>query len=395
MGWTNSLPIFHDNVTFILQAEIPHVTIPYIDDVPIKEPTTMYQKVDDSYETIPENPGIRRFVWEHSGNLNRVVQRMKYCGGTFSGPRLFLCVPEIFVLGHRCTPEGRLPDESRVSAICKWGPCQSPSEVRAFLGMVGIVRIFIRNFSLRAHPLIELTRKDEPFIFDPEQIQAQEDLKTTLLKSPALHAIDYTSSTPVILAVDTSYMAIGFQLCQCNVTMPSRCYYNQFCSITLNDRESKYSQPKLKIYGLYRALRTLCLYLIGVWNLVVEVDARYIKGMLSNPDISPSASINWWIVAILTFHFDLVHVPGIHHGPDGLSRRPQEVGDDENQDDEEDFAYWIDQLHGFLHQINVIDTPPRQPLIPFPFLSPISQLSPRQQISVRRTLAHSAPLTPT
>jgi hypothetical protein len=65
MGWTNSVPIFHDDVTFILQAEIPDVTIPYIDDLPIKGPTTMYQKVDGSYETIPENPGIRRFVSEH------------------------------------------------------------------------------------------------------------------------------------------------------------------------------------------------------------------------------------------------------------------------------------------------------------------------------------------
>jgi hypothetical protein len=42
MGWTNSILIFHDDVTFILQAEIPHVTIPYIDDVPIKGPTTIY-----------------------------------------------------------------------------------------------------------------------------------------------------------------------------------------------------------------------------------------------------------------------------------------------------------------------------------------------------------------
>jgi hypothetical protein len=65
-------------------------------------------------------------------------------------------------------------------------PCQSLSEVRAFLGMVGIVRIFIKNFSLRTHPLIKLTRKDKPFIFGPEQIQAQEDLKTALLESPAL-----------------------------------------------------------------------------------------------------------------------------------------------------------------------------------------------------------------
>jgi hypothetical protein len=330
MGWTNSIPIFHDDVTFILQAEIPHVTIPYIDDVPIKGPTTMYQKFNDSYETIPENPGIRRFVWEHFENLNRVVQRMKYCGGTFSGPKLYLCVPEIFVLGHRCTPEGQLPDESRVSAIQKWGPCQSLSEVRAFLGTVEVVQIFIKNFSLHAYPLIKLTWKDEPFIFSLEQIQVQEDLKTALLESPALHAINYTSSAPVILAINTSYIAVGFHLCQCDVTMPSRRYYNQFCSITLNDRESKYSQLKLEIYGLYCALRALRLYLIGVRNLVVEVDARYIKGMLSDPDISPSTSINWWIVTILTFYFDLVHVPGTHHGPDRLSRWPRQVGDDED-----------------------------------------------------------------
>jgi hypothetical protein len=157
IGWTNSVLIFHDDVTFILQAKIPHVTIPYINDIPIKGLTTTYQKVVDSYETILENPGIRRFVWEHFENLNRVVQRMKYCGGTFSGPKLFLCVPEIFVLGHRCTPEGRLPDELRVSTIRNWGPCQSLSEVRAFLGTVGVVRIFIKNFSLHAHPLIKLT----------------------------------------------------------------------------------------------------------------------------------------------------------------------------------------------------------------------------------------------
>jgi hypothetical protein len=56
MGWTNSVLIFYNNVTFILKAEIPHVTIPYINDVPIKELTMMYQKVNNSYETIPEDP---------------------------------------------------------------------------------------------------------------------------------------------------------------------------------------------------------------------------------------------------------------------------------------------------------------------------------------------------
>jgi hypothetical protein len=99
--------------------------------------------------------------------------------------------------------------------------------------------------------------------------------------------------------------------------------------------------------------------------------------MLSNPDISPSASINRWIVTILTFHFDLIHVPGTHYGPDGLSRRPRKVGDEEDRDDEEDFADWIDQLHGFLHQINVIDIRPPTPSdslpLPFPRISTLVQ----------------------
>jgi hypothetical protein len=72
--------------------------------------------------------------------------------------------------------------------------------------MVGVIRIFIKNFCLRAHPLIKSTRKDEPFIFGPEQIKAQEDLKTALLESPALRAIDYTSSAPVILAIDSDFL---------------------------------------------------------------------------------------------------------------------------------------------------------------------------------------------
>ena len=112
MGWTNSVPIFHEDVTYILQPEIPHTTIPYIDNIPVRGPATRYLTKDGSPETHPDNSGIRRFVWEHFQGLNRVVQRMKYCGGTFSGYKAILCAEEITVVSHRCTPDGRLPDES-------------------------------------------------------------------------------------------------------------------------------------------------------------------------------------------------------------------------------------------------------------------------------------------
>jgi len=105
MGWTNSVPIFHDDVTAILKTEIPEYTIPYIDDVPVRGPASHYEK-DGIYETIPGNNGIRHFIWEHIQNVNRILQRMKYCGGTFSGKKTLVCTEEIEVVGHTCSLEG-------------------------------------------------------------------------------------------------------------------------------------------------------------------------------------------------------------------------------------------------------------------------------------------------
>src|SRR6266568_2671849 len=51
----------------------------------------------------------------------------------------------------------------------------------------------------------------------------------------------------------------------------------------------------------------------------------------------------------MMFKFDLVHVPGAFHGPDGLSRRRAQPGD--NPEPEDDFDDWIDQVQGFLHMM--------------------------------------------
>lgn len=87
----------------------------------------------------------------------------------------------------------------------------------------------------------------------------------------------------------------------------------------LNECESQYSQAKLELFGLFRALKDVRIWIVGVKNLAVEVDAKYIKGMINDPGIHPLASINHWILAILLFDFHLRHIPGKKHGLDGLS----------------------------------------------------------------------------
>ena len=146
---------------------------------------------------------------------------------------------------------------------------------------------------------------------------------------------------------------VGFYLCQADKDNLRKRYFARFGSIPLNDREQRFSQPKLELYGLFHALCAYKIFIIGVRNFIVEVDTRYIHSMLNNPDIAPSASINRWIVSILTFHFELQHIPGKQHGPNGLSRRPPQPGDLlEEEDNPKEFNDWVDNLYGFTHLIN-------------------------------------------
>ena len=123
MGYTNSMQIFHGDTTFLLQEEIPHVTIPFVDDILVKGPPTRFKKEDGTYETILGNSGIRRFVWEHLQNVNWVIQRVKHAGGTFLGLKTQVCADSAVIVGHKCTYEGRMPDESRVQKIVDWPIC--------------------------------------------------------------------------------------------------------------------------------------------------------------------------------------------------------------------------------------------------------------------------------
>src|SRR5271168_108951 len=335
MGWTNSVPIFHDDVTYILQSEIPDITIPFIDDVPIRGPASRYQREDGTYETIPENSGIRRFVWEHFQNTNRIVQRMEYCGGTFSGPKTTLCAEEITVVGHRCTYEGRLPETDRVGVIKKWAPCKNVSEVRMFLGTIGVCRVFIKDFARLASPLNNLLRTKVPFEWTTQHDESMQNLKDALEDAVPLGNIDYESEDAVVLAVDTSYKAVGYYIYQEGPSKKIKKVFVKFGSITLNEREARFSQPKRELFGLKRALEVNEYLLIGCRKLIVETDASYIHGMLNHPEMGPNATINRWIEKILMYHFDIRHVAGKSFGPDGLSRREMQPGDKQYPDDED------------------------------------------------------------
>ena len=99
MRWSNSIAIFQGDVVFMIEYEIPEVANVFIDDIGVKRPPTHYETAD-GYETIPENHSIQLFVWQHLGAIHHVLHHLAFFGATVSGSKMFICVPEVMILGH-------------------------------------------------------------------------------------------------------------------------------------------------------------------------------------------------------------------------------------------------------------------------------------------------------
>ena len=112
---------------------------------------------------------------------------------------------------------------------------------------------------------------------------------------------------------------------------------------------------KLELYGLFYTLKATQLYTIGIKCFIVEMDAKFIKGMINNPMLHPNDAVNCWIAAILLFDFELIHIPAVKHtGADGLSCQPAALDEDPPNDSDE-LEDWIDSNTGLFIESH---TPP-------------------------------------
>lgn len=114
------------------------------------------------------------------------------------------------------------------------------------------MRIWIKDYSQIAKPLVDLTRKGADYIWGPAQRKAFQLLKKLITSAPALKPINYRCGRQVYLSVDTSVHGIGFILSQDDEQgrrSPAR-----YGSLPLSKAQAKYPQCKLELYGLLRAL---------------------------------------------------------------------------------------------------------------------------------------------
>ena len=125
---------------------------------------------------------------------------------------------EIDYLAHKVSKEGIRPSNTNVRAIAKYAPPQTYTEIRAFLGLVGHYRCFIKGFAQIAQPLNEhlagegASQKSEQVLLSEEALKAFEELKQACMQSPVLAFADYTKD--FLLETDASKEGLGAVLSQ-------------------------------------------------------------------------------------------------------------------------------------------------------------------------------------
>ncbi|GJV33841.1 reverse transcriptase domain-containing protein [Tanacetum coccineum] len=121
-------------------------------------------------------------------------------------------VKEGIVLGHKISKSGIEVDRAKVDVIAKLPHPTFVKGVRSFLGHAGFYRRFIQDFSKIARPMTHLLKKETPFIFLKDCIEAFNILKKKLTEAPILVAPDW--DLPFEIMCDASDYAVGAVLGQ-------------------------------------------------------------------------------------------------------------------------------------------------------------------------------------
>ena len=97
---------------------------------------------------------------EHLQRLSMVLQQFCQAGLKLKPSKCHFFEMQVTFLGHVLTPDGVLPDPGNVEEITMWTVPTCVTDVWAILGMGNYYWIFIKDYSKKMQPLIQLTKKD-------------------------------------------------------------------------------------------------------------------------------------------------------------------------------------------------------------------------------------------
>ena len=202
-------------------------------------------------------------------------------------------------------------------------PPTTPKQVRAFLGLVGYYRKFIKGFTKIAKPLTLLTRQQVKFDWTPEHQETFIHMKEAIVQAPILHYPNPNKT--YIIYTDASDDACGAQLSQ---EHDGTKFPIAFLSHTFTETQCKWSTTEQEAFGVYYTITKWNYYLQGA-NISVQNDHKPLAQFLNGKNANNK--VNRWSLELTTYNITFEWISGAKNkAADCLSRLVSPVGNSIN-----------------------------------------------------------------
>ena len=172
-------------------------------------------------------------------NLTLIFERLRSYGLQLKSSKCHLFRASVPFLGHIVGRRGLECDPKKIEDVKSWPVPDCLKSVRQFLGFVGYYRRFIPKFADIATPLVYLTGKDVPFVWDTSCSAAFQELRASLIDAPILAFP--TETGQYILDTDASNFGLGGVLSQMQDDQERVVAY---CSRALRPSQRRYCTTK-------------------------------------------------------------------------------------------------------------------------------------------------------
>ena len=286
----------------------------------------------------------------HLHDLKEVFDRLRTVGLTLKPKKCRLLAESVGYLGQIISSKGIAPDPNKVRAVREMPiPCDR-NEVRAFLGLAGYYRRFVKGFTKLVAPLQLLVREDIAYRWAEDQQSAFDAVKSALCSEPVLLAHpDFTQ--PFVLMTDASDAGLGAVLSQTDRESKQERVI-EYASRVLTKAEVAWSTTEKEALAVKWACEVMRPYVYGA-QFTVITDHRALQWVFQNR--TTSARLQRWALQLAEYNFRVEHRPGMcNANADAPSRLPLPAGEGIRED--------VDSMPELRVTLNALQALPGQPV---------------------------------
>ena len=252
---------------------------------------------------------------EHLQRMRVVFDRLREHGLKLKPSKCDIFKSEINYLAHHVSKEGVRPSKRNLTSIAECPPPNTFTKVRAFVGLVGHYRRFIKGFAQIAAPLYDIisgednAKKTERVELSVEALDAFNRLKEACLKAPILAFPDFDRS--FLLETDASGKGLGAVLSQ--KQDDGRYHPIAYASRVMNGTEQRYHSNKKEFLALKWAVTDqfheyLTPYGKNQNEFVVRTDNNPLTYIFSSASLD--AAGQRWVAKLADYNFALEYQKG-------------------------------------------------------------------------------------